>query len=711
MFRKIVSNIAFSPALVGQLSFYAKRLRKEELTRRLGLIFTALALVVQSLAVFSPPEPANASSSADFIRGGVQNKSQLMAHYDKNTGDLKNALRSLGITRACLADATQKTIGEKGYYNWSRTSLYSHAQGQRAWTYERPNGTKNTVYYRPMTLTQQGGPRHKVLAGKCGSFGWFAIKMDCGNIVTNKPPRSPKPQVVCEDLAVNRLSSTRFRLTAKASKKDGAKINAYDFVIHKGGKTVKKQRVKTSKNTASITYENVMPGTYRAQVTVRSSVGARTSADCKGSFDVNTAAACEAVTVEKLTSTRYTINGKASAKKGAVIQRYVYTIYNAEGKKIDTKRFDSNKKKHSFTYDQETPGKYKVVLVVKTNIGERKGANCRTKFNVPKPKIPAAACANVTATVSNRKIVSLAGSATVSNGATVSKYTFVVKNSSGDEVKRVSVDTNKLEATAESFELSRAGDYTVQLTITTSLGERTNTDNCVASFTIAKPEVCPYNPSLPPNHPDCQPCPENPDIWIKDEDCAAEIVNTKSATNITQGNVDATTRAAKAGDKISYTLTVENRGLAADTVTMREELEDVLQYATLFDDGGGTYDKDTRTLTWSDVEVPAGEKESRTFVVQLLANIPLTNTGTSDPASYDCRMVNTFGNATEINVNCPREKVIVEQTVSELPKTGPGENMLFAGILLAVVAFFYARVRQLGTEVRLVRKNVHAGTI
>jgi len=54
MFRKIVSNLAFSPALVGQLGFYAKRLRREEATRRVGLIFTALALVVQGFAVFTP---------------------------------------------------------------------------------------------------------------------------------------------------------------------------------------------------------------------------------------------------------------------------------------------------------------------------------------------------------------------------------------------------------------------------------------------------------------------------------------------------------------------------------------------------------------------------------------------------------------------------------------------------------------------------------
>jgi len=61
MFRKIVSNLPFSPALVGQLGFYAKRLSNEEATRRLGLIFVALALTTQLLAVFQPSESANAS--------------------------------------------------------------------------------------------------------------------------------------------------------------------------------------------------------------------------------------------------------------------------------------------------------------------------------------------------------------------------------------------------------------------------------------------------------------------------------------------------------------------------------------------------------------------------------------------------------------------------------------------------------------------------
>jgi hypothetical protein len=105
MFRKIVSNLSFSPALVGQLGFYAKRLRKEEATRRMALVFVALTLVVQCLAVFQPPESANAASSNDLVYGGLglgANRSinNFLAPYDANTNNLKDITTHIGITRA-----------------------------------------------------------------------------------------------------------------------------------------------------------------------------------------------------------------------------------------------------------------------------------------------------------------------------------------------------------------------------------------------------------------------------------------------------------------------------------------------------------------------------------------------------------------------------------------------------------------------------------
>lgn len=90
--------------------------------------------------------------------------------------------------------------------------------------------------------------------------------------------------------------------------------------------------------------------------------------------------------------------------------------------------------------------------------------------------------------------------------------------------------------------------------------------------------------------------------------------------------------------------------------------------------------------------------------------IPIAATGQSDGSSFDCIMTNTFGNTVAINVNCPAPKY-VEQVVAELPKTGASENILFGGILLAIVVYFYARSRQLSKEVRLIRRNISLGTI
>ena len=110
MFRKIISNLSFSPALVGQLGFYAKRLRKEEVTRRAGLVFVALALVVQCLAVFQPPEPANAASANDLVPGGLglganRSLNYFLAPYDANTRNLQDVATTMGLTRAEIASA------------------------------------------------------------------------------------------------------------------------------------------------------------------------------------------------------------------------------------------------------------------------------------------------------------------------------------------------------------------------------------------------------------------------------------------------------------------------------------------------------------------------------------------------------------------------------------------------------------------------------
>jgi hypothetical protein len=82
----------------------------------------------------------------------------------------------------------------------------------------------------------------------------------------------------------------------------------------------------------------------------------------------------------------------------------------------------------------------------------------------------------------------------------------------------------------------------------------------------------------------------------------------------------------------------------------------------------------------------------------------------SNPQSYNCKVTNTFGNTLNVGIECPPEKVI-EQTVAELPHTGAGENMLFSAVVIAIAVYFYARSRQTSKEIRLIRRDLNAGTI
>jgi hypothetical protein len=400
MFKKIVSNLSFSPALVGQLGFYAKRLKKEETTRRLGLIFVALALVVQCLAVFQPPESANAASSNDLVSGGLGRGSNLsinhfLAPYDANTNHLKDIMNYMGISRDEIASAKYGSfITGTVKRSWGHNPIHTTSAQELPTTITNPDGTGNitTIYSRPLTLSNGPNVRIYAFIGYSARVGWFALMQACGNLVTEKIPPPITP---------------------------------------------------------------------------------------------------------------------------------------------------------------------------------------------PAPTPP-------------------------------------------------------------------------------------------------KPAVLAFN---------------------------------KTATNISQGNVAASTVAAKENDKITYTLSMKNTGGSAAPVKISDNLSDTLEYSSLVDNGGGTFDATTQTLSWPDISLKPGETQERSFATQVLSTIPSTPVGASNPDSYNCVMSNAFeGSGVSIPVTCAPPKVI-EQVTTELPHTGPSENMLFAGIVLAVVTYFFLRSKQLGKEVRLIRRDLNAGTI
>jgi len=344
-------------------------------------------------------------------------------------------------------------------------------------------------------------------------------------------------------------------------------------------------------------------------------------------------------------------------------------------------------------------------------------ADCGNASVVSLPPAPKAACSSLTITPLTRTKFKFNAKASTSSGATILGYTYTVKDGSGATVYTTNQATTAATNSTE-HEFAEDGSYTVEVVVATSVGNKSG-GSCTQPLTVSPEPRCPLNPDLVESSSDCKPCEDNPDIWYKDENCRSEFELMKNISNTSQLINDANNTTVSSGDRLEYRLSVKNVGSTTGTYTIEDNLSDVLEYSTIVDTGGGTLlqQDDTTpiervgTITWPAVEIAPGETITKIVSVQVKSPIPATPRNIGNPESYDCKMVNTFaGNETIANINCPTAKV-VEQVVDELPQTGPAENIAFAGILLAVVVYFYARSRQQKKEIRLIRRDLNTGVI
>ncbi len=331
----------------------------------------------------------------------------------------------------------------------------------------------------------------------------------------------------------------------------------------------------------------------------------------------------------------------------------------------------------------------------------------------PPVKKPTALCSSLNIISLTRNSIRLTAKAKTTDGATISGYNYVIKNAKNTVVLNQRVaDTTATSTIDHTF--TADGTYTAQVTVTTSVGDKTG-DDCIAAVTISPEPRCPLNSALVQSSPECKPCPSDDTLWYKDKKCTPTFELSKSVRNITQ---DPTTSAngttAKPGDRLQYTLSVKNIGKDQGSYTMTDTVADILEYATVIDVGDGKVISKNATVptvvTWPAFNVKVGETVDKVITVKVNSTISAMAANLSNPQSYNCQMTNTFGNTLHVKVDCPPEKVI-EQTITELPHTGASENMIFSAIVVAVVVYFYARARQTTTEIRLIRRDLNAGTI
>jgi uncharacterized repeat protein (TIGR01451 family)/LPXTG-motif cell wall-anchored protein len=274
------------------LGFYAGRLRKERLTKAVFASMAVVALVLQLFVGVLPfnSTAAHATGSDNIISQGASNKADLLAIYDRGVdaaghGDIKQIYTAMGISREDLANGTIgsyntndfngsiKTLGRTNWPNAGRTQLTIAGAQTTVYTGPFLDGYNAKTYPMP------------ALIGKRSMDGqWFAITLNCGNVVYVTPPTppAPKPVYTCDMLTVDQINRTTFKFTTKSTATN-ATVQSITYVI----KDVNGKELSRSSND---TYVQTTPGAYSVQaivnVTANGKSDTATSANCTKSFNV-----------------------------------------------------------------------------------------------------------------------------------------------------------------------------------------------------------------------------------------------------------------------------------------------------------------------------------------------------------------------------------------------------------------------------------------
>jgi PKD repeat protein len=291
MFHQIVSSLSMTPQASSQLTFYARRLKQESITRFFSAIAATLLVALQILTVVSPASASNAASDNDLVSGGFSTKADLLTTYDKNAG-LQKIYLAFGVTRADIASS--KTVMTTINSRQDGNSLFSVGHhpvagcspDTRLDVFPSSNGS-GTVYYHRLSCFDTGsnrttGSTYKALVGKRASDGgFFAIMAVCGNIVVKTVP--PTPSYTCTGLTGSPLTGQvplTVNFTANAKTVGTAKIASY---VYDFGDATPRFTAPSSTTTNTVRHAYTKPGTYTATVSVSDTAThtLKTAAACK----------------------------------------------------------------------------------------------------------------------------------------------------------------------------------------------------------------------------------------------------------------------------------------------------------------------------------------------------------------------------------------------------------------------------------------------
>jgi uncharacterized repeat protein (TIGR01451 family) len=700
MFRKLVSNLPFSPSLINQLGFYSRRLKKERATRQIGLIFTILAILVQSVTFLVPAKATLASSSNDIIYGGNgKTKQGIINAYVSGrdaagNNDIKAIFNAYGINEMNLSSARVTNIHSTLANNYWSIGRSVRSYGGVNVPVRIPGGP--TVYSR--TLHGWNGGLNKwwdaLEVNTAQGTRW--ILLECGNIVTQNKPEDKKPEMKLEKsvdkLIANKGEKVKFTLkVTNVGDAEAKNIMVYDATPEGldltneglGNQTIQSPRRWETKRFNMAPGQTFTYGIY-ANITKTGPAFLQNKA-CVDIIDGNIYNNCDTVTVT--VPQPCPIPGKENLPHNHP------DCKSNPNLKIEKSTTTKNLKVgDTFNYDVKV-----------TNTGDVDFAKTAVRDVAPE------------------------------------ELEFLQLKQPGDSSYVALI--NKREFTTKNFVLKKKQSVTLQLKAKVIKGslKPVNNQACAVAGTntqiqsgacddekITVKEPCPSNPKLTLDDPNCKPCPVpgkqnlpasdptcKPCDETKQDENGADISCLelhKKARNITQSIANANGTQANAGDTIEYTLSVTNRAkLTRKAFVVEENMQDVLEYADIIDASGATYaDKPIKMLTWKPVDIKPNETINRTILIKIKSTIPTTPASTSDPLSYDMKLANVYGDTVQIDLP-PNPIKTVEQTVNTLPNTGLGANILISTVLLFAATYFYFRSRLMVKELGLVRQQFNYG--
>jgi len=645
--NKLLANLPFNPSLIEQVSFYAKRLKKEKAIRRLGFVLLLLAMCVQLFAAMSPPRSSLAQSNNDLILGGFTTHDQAVLHCLDGNEDYYKILLYYGINCTNVHDATETWLGPHDYND----QLYSMGRNPYSLPGEQPVNIPGTNNGNPLYLRFLWGwgnaPPYHVLQGHTDSGLLFFLMYDCGNLVfVNVPSPATPPPSQPPSLTLNKSVVPGYP-AANSTVKPGTQLGYRLNYGNASGSTA-----------VAVILEDGFPANTSY---VSANQGAATTLNSPKTEPGNAHWGSNQFA-------QWIFNQLAVGQSGSVDLFVKVNDDTPDGTVICNQAFTAALNNINFV-----------------------GSNiiCHTvkRSTPPPPKIGNAECSGLTASLIATRTYRFVAT-TAGENYTVKSYDFDFGDSTSKTI------TTDLRAGTTDHQYTKAGTYTTKVDIVVSVrtatGKVNKTIHCQTNVTVT---------DTPPTKP-CEDFQSSDNLEV----C---LTPHKTAKNTTQGIANANNTTVKAGDVIEYTLSVTNIGkVKVPGFIFRESLSDVLDYADVVDLHGGKMDSH-QIVTWPAIDVKSKQTVQKLITVKIKNPIPSTPVSSSDPGHFNCVMTNVYGDTINLKLS-PNAVCVAEAVNRTLPNTGPGTSVIAVVSLTIIVGYFFARSRLLSEEVDLVRSDYAA---